>query len=117
MIGEIVTSRDDTNRVLWRGAVTRIDVWAGTYVDGISTYFSCTNGAKPYFHRGGFGGNYNSFALDVGEGIVGTDVRSSKYVDAIRFRTSWGRTSPYFGGSGGNLGFSTIPTGYKLAGF
>ena len=75
--------------------VACLKVRSGELVDGIT--FEYTDDTSLAF--GGDGGTEQSFALDHegGEHLVRIKVRCGDYVDAVRFLTSTGRQSPWYG--------------------
>lgn len=79
-----------------------IRVRSGNLVDGIE--FEYADSSRLSY--GGSGGEEAVFALDYdgrGEFLSRIQVRCGDYVDAIRFLTSTGRESPWFGGRGGEV--------------
>jgi hypothetical protein len=67
--------------------------------------------------HGGSGGNLNVFHLDADEYLVGISGRSGSYIASIQFQTNK-RTSPTFGGSGGDRDFGIqVPPNAQASGF
>lgn len=95
------------------GGVTEIRVWADKYIDAIQVAYVDTVTPK----HGGGGGHAYTFFLDTDEKIVKINGRGSKYIDQLQFFTDIGRSSPVYGGSGGNSFSWSPPQDYYLRNF
>lgn len=98
--------------------ISQIRVRAGNNIDSIQAIYVLPNGRMlEGVRHGGEGGNSQTFHLDAGEYIIGLSGRYGNYIDSLRLHTNK-RTSPLFGGRGGNRDFRIdIPAGYEAIGF
>ncbi|AAS51682.2 ADL238Wp [Eremothecium gossypii ATCC 10895] len=120
--------------------VEAVRVYHGYALDGIRFYFRSPQqinddaaGSHDYFRKlknslkgpsrnrsasalfGRETNNYSDFVLSPDESLLGFNVRSGCWIDAVQIITSQGRTSPLFGNtSGGGLGTLVPPTGYEV---
>lgn len=97
--------------------VIEVQVRAGDHVDSVQLLYMQGDGrtvAGP--QHGGGGGSLNVFHLDADEYLIGISGRSGDFVDSIRFETNK-RTSPTFGGKGGNRDFRIeVPANAQVSG-
>jgi Jacalin-like lectin domain len=103
---------------LERGArVVEVQVRSGEYVDSVQLVFTLSDGRTVLGpQHGGEGGELSVFHLDADEYLIGISGRSGSYIDSIRFQTNK-RTSPTFGGSGGNRDFRVkVPANTQVTG-
>jgi hypothetical protein len=100
------------------GRILEIRVFAGQWIDGIQIVYELADGQIVTGSRhGGSGGRQNSFRLDPDEYITGISGRYGERVDSFQIRTNR-RTSPMFGGSGGNRDYLIeVPYGEQGVGF
>jgi hypothetical protein len=98
--------------------VSAIRVRSGKFIDSVQMIYTLRDGRTfegPV--HGGSGGRANVFQLDSDEYITGISGRYGNYIDSLVFHTSK-RTSPAFGGSGGNRDFRiSVPSGNLAIGF
>jgi hypothetical protein len=97
--------------------VSAVYVWSGDFVDRIQFVYTLSNGNifEGEIH-GGNGGRREVFQLANGEYITGISGRYGDYIDSIRIHTNR-RTSPVFGGRGGNRDFRIdVPSGNQAIG-
>jgi hypothetical protein len=98
--------------------ISEIRSSSGRYVDGIQAVYTLTDGSVfegPW--HGGRGGTINAFKLDSNEYIVGLSGRYGEYIDSLIIRTNR-RTSPQFGGTGGQREFRIdVASGNQAIGF
>jgi hypothetical protein len=87
-------------------------------VDSIQVLYASMDGRTQMSQRhGGSGGQLNVFRLDSGEYITRISGRYGEYIDSIRIQTNK-RTSPVFGGRGGDRDFRIdVPSGNQAVGF
>ncbi|KIO28093.1 hypothetical protein M407DRAFT_231350 [Tulasnella calospora MUT 4182] len=94
--------------------IKKIKIRCGDIIDGIGLEFS-DGSSTPW--RGGQGGGYHEFVLFDGEDIVQMNVCSfNRQVSKMKFLTSTGRSSPYYGNHGGTAEVWSYE-GNALAGF
>jgi hypothetical protein len=102
-----------------RGArISEVRVRSGRNIDGIQAIYLLPDGrtSEGPFH-GGRGGSSNSFVLDSDEYIVGVSGRYGDYMDSLQIHTNK-RSSPVYGGSGGNRDFRLdVPGSNQVIGF
>jgi hypothetical protein len=98
--------------------ILEIQIRSGDQIDSLQVIFILPDGrTAPGPVRGGRGGNPQVFRLDSDETIQGISGRCGDLVDSIRFHTNK-RTSPTFGGRGGNREYRIeVPGGGQFAGF
>lgn len=98
--------------------ISEIRVRAGDRIDSIQAIYTLANGQTMEGSRhGGGGGKLNTFRLDSDEYVIGIYGRYGDNVDSIAIRTNK-RTSPVFGGRGGNKDFQiNAPDGSMAIGF
>lgn len=94
------------------GAINKICVRSGWFVDQIEVYF-----AGHPVSKGGSGGGRDCFVLRPKEYITKVWMRVGDRVDAIQFKTSWNIWSQHFGGSGGYEVEEDAPPGMHLMSF
>ncbi len=98
--------------------VIAIQVHSGEYVDSVQLVYMLSDGrtAMGPLH-GGPGGQLGVFHLDADEYLTGASGRAGEYIDSIQFQTNQ-RTSPVFGGNGGNRNFRVdVPSNTQVTGF
>jgi hypothetical protein len=98
--------------------ISEIRIQAGERIDGIQAIYSLPDGrmVEGQYH-GGRGGRTNSFRLDSDEYVIGIYGRYGETIDSIAIRTNK-RTSPVFGGRGGNWDFRIdVPQDSMAIGF
>jgi len=101
-----------------RGArVIEVQVHSGEYVDSVQLVYMFRDGRTVLGpQHGGAGGKLSVFHLDADEYLIGVSGRSGSYIDSLQFLTNR-RTSPRFGGSGGNHEFrADVPANAEVAG-
>jgi hypothetical protein len=98
--------------------VIEVQVHSGVNVDSVQLVYMLNDGRTVMGpQHGGEGGGLNVFHLDADEYLTGISGRSGIYIDSIRFLTNK-RTSPTFGGGGGNRDFEVdIPANAQATGF
>lgn len=91
----------------------------GAYIDSLQMGIEKTDGTIVLLpQHGGNGGRQDIFFLATGEYITEIWGKYGSFVDSIQFRTSTGRTSPRYGGTGGCANYRyNAPPGYEIAGF
>ena len=98
--------------------ISEIRVRSGDRIDSIQVIYTLPNGSvvEGAVH-GGRGGSSRSFSLDSDEYIIGLSGRSGDQIDSLRIHTNK-RTSPTFGGRGGNKDYKIdVPSGSQAIGF
>jgi len=97
--------------------IVEVQVRSGDHVDAVQLVFALSDGRTVTGPRhGGEGGGLNVFRLDPDEYLVGIAGRSGQYIDSIQFMTNK-RTSPVFGGRGGDRDFRIeVPGNAQVAG-
>ena len=97
--------------------VIEVQVHSGENVDSVQLVYMLSDGRTVMGPlHGGAGGRLSVFHLDADEYLTGISGRSGSYIDSIQFQTNK-RTSPTFGGSGGNRDFRVdIPANTQLTG-
>jgi len=97
--------------------VIEVQVRSGDHVDSAQLVYMLRDGrTETGPHHGGSGGGLSVFHLDADEYLIGISGRSGTYIDSIRFETNK-RTSPTFGGSGGNRDFRfEVPVNAQVSG-
>ena len=97
--------------------VIEVQVRSGDHVDSAQLVYMLGDGrTESGPQHGGSGGSLNVFHLDADEYLIGISGRSGSYIDSIRFETNK-RTSPTFGGSGGNRDFRIeVPVNTQVSG-
>jgi len=97
--------------------VIGVQVRAGDQVDSVQLMYMLRDGRTVAGPRhGGSGGNLSVFRLDADEYLVGISGRSGSYIDSIQFQTNK-RTSPTFGGNGGDRDFRIeVPANTQASG-
>lgn len=100
------------------GRVLEVHIRSGDHVDSVQMTYSLPDGRVVTGPRhGGSGGELNIFRLDSDEYITGISGRYGDYIDSIQIHTNK-RTSPIFGGRGGNRDFRIeISSGNQAVGF
>jgi len=98
-------------------SITQIDVCAGWYVNKITVYYkNLATGEKRMTSNGtdrsGNGDPVHSFILDNDERICGINGAAGGWLDAIQFVTTKGRTSGWYGGTGGTRFTQSFPNHY-----
>ncbi len=97
--------------------LSEIRVRSGDYIDAIQFVYTLSDGRQlegPL--HGGTGGTYEVFRLGSDEHLLGISGRYGRYIDSIRFHTDR-RTSPAYGGNGGNRDFRIyVPQGNQAIG-
>jgi hypothetical protein len=98
--------------------VVEVQVHSGGYVDSIQLVYMLGDGRVVMGpQHGGDGGQLSVFHLDADEYLIGASGRSGTYIDSIEFQTNK-RTSPTYGGSGGQRDFRIdVPSNAKVTGF
>ena len=98
--------------------VSEVHIYSGAAVDSVQMLYTYSDGRTQFSTRhGGSGGQQNIFRLDSDEYIVGLSGRYGDYLDSIRIHTNK-RTSPLYGGSGGNLDYRVdVASGNYAVGF
>ena len=102
-----------------RGArVVEVHVRSGDQIDSVQMLVATPDGRTAMTPRhGGSGGRLDVFRLEQGEYVTGISGRYGEYLDSLRIQTNR-RTSPQFGGRGGDRDFRTdIPPGTQAVGF
>jgi hypothetical protein len=85
--------------------VIEVQLRSGDHADSVQLVYMLADGrAITGPQHGGGGGGLKVFHLDADEYLVGISGRAGAYIDSIRFETNK-RTSPTFGGTGGNNDF------------
>jgi hypothetical protein len=97
--------------------VIEVQVRSGGNVDSVQLVYMLRDGRTAAGPRhGGSGGNLSVFRLDSDEYLVGISGRSGDYIDSIQFQTNK-RTSPRFGGNGGDRDFQIqVPGNAQVSG-
>jgi hypothetical protein len=98
--------------------VSAIRVRAGEIIDSVQMIYTLRSGRtfEGAVH-GGNGGRANVFQLDSDEYLTGISGRYGDHIDSLAFHTNK-RTSPAFGGRGGNRDFRiSVPSGNQAIGF
>jgi hypothetical protein len=97
--------------------VVEVQVRSGDHVDSVQLVYTLSDGRTVMgLQHGGEGGGLSVFHLDADEYLIGISGRSGSYIDSIRFQTNK-RTSPTFGGSGGNRDFHVdVPANAQVTG-
>lgn len=108
-----------SDRDIPQGArISAVRVRTGDFVDSVQMIYTLTDGRtfEGTVH-GGRGGRSNVFQLDADEYITGISGRYGNYIDSLAIHTNK-RTSPAYGGSGGNRDFRIfVPSGNQAIGF
>ena len=99
----------DSNAVVDRGPITKIDVRHGNGIDAIRLYYGADGIGNVH---GGNGGELTTFVVPNGERIIRVEGRSGHRIDQLQFFTDKGNKSDVFGGNGG----SPFTTGDKPLG-
>lgn len=94
------------------GAITGLDIWVGTFVEGIQLRTT----AGPLPRRGTDTGTRFSITLEPGEGISTISGGAGWYVDWLTVRTTTGRILGPYGGRGGATFTLRGPTGTSVVG-
>ncbi|MFN7925481.1 MAG: jacalin-like lectin [Bryobacteraceae bacterium] len=99
-------------------AVTSVQVFHGVFVDGLEVRYANAAG-QPFRGTliGRASGTWDVFRLEPGEYIAAIAGRAGLVVDSIRFLTNRGRSSPWYGGRGGNPYEFEAPEGTEVIGF
>ena len=97
--------------------VVEVQVRSGDHVDSMQLVYALYDGRTVMGPRhGGSGGGLSVFHLDADEYLLGISGRSGSYVDSIQFQTNK-RTSPVFGGRGGDRDFRVdVPENAQVTG-
>ena len=98
--------------------VSAIRVRFGDFIDSIQMIYTLRDGRtfEGAVHGGG-SGRASVFRLDADEHLTGISGRYGDYIDSLAFHTNK-RTSPTFGGRGGNRSFRiSVPSGNQAIGF
>ncbi len=98
--------------------VLEVHIFSGERVDAVQVLYQQADGRTVLGPRhGGSGGRENALRLDSDEYITGISGRYGEQIDSIRIQTNK-RTSPLFGGSGGNRDYRIeAPQGNQAIGF
>jgi hypothetical protein len=98
--------------------VSEIRIFSGDVLDSVQMVYTLPDGRTYEGARhGGGGGQMNTFRLDSDEYITGISGRFGEYLDSIQIRTNK-RTSPLFGGSGGDRDYRIdVERGNQAVGF
>ncbi len=105
--------------------ISKVKVWWGNEVDGISVFYLNWDGSEDEEHYGGWGGDHKGDTFEIftndGEELWAIFGTTGSRVDSVNFITSWGRYSPHYGGWGGSRSYYSDPTqaprpGMKLGG-
>jgi Jacalin-like lectin domain len=98
--------------------VMEVRIYSGDVVDSVQMVYALPNGGTTAGPRnGGSGGRLSVFNLGPDEFITGISGRCGDYIDSLRIHTNR-RTSPTYGGRGGNRDFRiSIPPGTEAVGF
>jgi len=98
--------------------VSEVHVYSGELVDALQLLYTLPDGRTQLgLRHGGSGGRQNIFQLGSDEYIIGLSGRYGDYLDSIRIHTNK-RTSPLYGGSGGNLDYRVdVASGNYAVGF
>jgi hypothetical protein len=95
-----------TPRVPRGGRLVRIQVNAGTYVDGISFSYTDAEGKEYTEKFGGPGGTKQEpYTIPEGVELIGIDGDYGRNIDRIRFLFSDGSKTQYYGGPAGPNNF------------
>ena len=106
---------DDRQNALDGGLITKIEIWAGKYVDGIEVTYG--DGRKiPPVHHGGYGGEKHVLNLKPGDVITQVKGRAAKYVDQICFYVNGNESNTCYGRTGGDP-FAFSASGLPLRSF
>jgi Jacalin-like lectin domain len=97
--------------------VVEVQVRAAEYVDSVQLVYMLSDGRTVMGpQHGGAGGRLSVFHLDADEHLTGISGRSGTYIDSIQFQTNK-RSSPTFGGNGGNRDFRVdVPANAQVIG-
>ena len=98
--------------------ISEIRIRSSQFVDSIQAVYVLREGSifEGPVHGGG-GGNFRVFRLDSDEYITGVSGRYGSFIDSIVIQTNK-RTSPVFGGRGGNRSYRiSVPPGNQAIGF
>jgi len=98
--------------------ISEIRVRSGDLIDSVQLVYTLSNGrSQDGPAHGGSGGRGTVFRLDRDEYLIGVSGRYGDYIDSLVFHTNK-RTSPTFGGRGGNRNFRImVPSGTQAIGF
>jgi hypothetical protein len=98
--------------------IIEVRIRTGDRVDSIQMVYALADGRTVQGPRhGGSGGGLNSVRLDTDEYIIGISGRCGNSIDSVRIITNK-RTSPLFGGRGGNREYRVeVPGGFQAVGF
>jgi hypothetical protein len=98
--------------------IAEVRVRAGDTADAVQVIYTLLDGRISEGARhGGRGGRENVFHLDNDEYITGISGRYGDAIDSLRIHTNK-RTSPLYGGGGGNQDFQVeVPLGNQAMGF
>jgi hypothetical protein len=98
--------------------VLEVQVRAGDFVDSVQMVYALPDGStQPSLQHGGPSGQLMTFRLDSDEYITGISGRYGDYLDSLSIITNK-RTSPAFGGRGGNRDFKIdVPQNNQAVGF
>ena len=98
--------------------VTEVRIRSGEMIDAIQMVYETISGSSMDAGlHGGSGGRLNYFRLDADEYITGISGRCGDLIDSLRIHTNK-KTSPLFGGSGGNRDYQIlVPGGTEAVGF
>jgi hypothetical protein len=100
------------------GRILEVQIFSGELVDAVQLLYELPDGRTAMGQRhGGPGGRPNTLRLDSDEHITGISGRCGDQIDSISIRTNK-RTSPLFGGSGGNRDYRIdVARGHQAIGF
>jgi hypothetical protein len=100
-----------------RARISEVRVRTGDLVDSIQLVYTLPDGRRVEGARhGGRGGRTQVFRLQADEYITGLSGRYGDYIDSLRIHTNR-RTSPLFGGRGGNRNYRIdVPSGNQAVG-
>jgi hypothetical protein len=100
------------------GRLAEIRVLSGERIDAIQAVYRMPDGRfREGAYHGGTGGRVTIFRLDPDEYVTGISGRCGDRIDSLRIHTNK-RTSPLFGGRGGNRSFRIqVPRGSMASGF
>jgi hypothetical protein len=98
--------------------ISEIRIQSGERIDGIQVVYTLRDGRQQESaYHGGRGGRGNVFRLDADEYVIGIYGRYGENVDSLTIRTNK-RTSPTYGGRGGNADYRVdVPSGSMAIGF
>lgn len=99
--------------------VYEVQIRSGAFIDSIQIIHKTPQGVEHAFPKhGGEGGTLNIFTLGDNEHIIAISGRYGEFIDSLRIHTDLPRSSPTYGGPGGEADFNyEAPDGTEIAGF